>query len=65
VAADEAALFSVMGYFTLKTSSVPRNAFPKKYVRRLPQYEFPLILLNRLAANPAAERNTTMVAARV
>jgi GNAT superfamily N-acetyltransferase len=30
---------------------VPRDAFPKKYVRGLPPYELPLILLARLAVD--------------
>ena len=30
---------------------VPREAFPKKYVRGLPPYELPLILLARLAVD--------------
>jgi predicted N-acetyltransferase YhbS len=33
-------------------SSVPRDAFPKKYVRGLPPYDLPLILL----ARPAVDR---------
>ncbi len=32
-------------------SGVPRDAFPKKYVRGLPPYELPLILLARLAVD--------------
>jgi predicted N-acetyltransferase YhbS len=32
-------------------ASVPRAAFPKKYVRGLPAYELPLILLARLAVD--------------
>ena len=51
VAIDEAAPRSVIGYFTLATASVPRDAFPKKYVRGLPPYELPLILLARLAVD--------------
>jgi GNAT superfamily N-acetyltransferase len=38
-------------YFTLATSSVPRERFPKKYVRGLPPYELPLVLLTRLAVD--------------
>jgi hypothetical protein len=45
VAADEAAPRSVIGYFTLATASVARNSFPKKYVRGLPPYDLPLILV--------------------
>jgi len=48
VAVDEAAPRSVIGYFTLATASVPRHGFPKKYVRGLPPYDLPLILLTRL-----------------
>jgi GNAT superfamily N-acetyltransferase len=51
VAVDEGAPLSVLGYFTLATASVPRDAFPKKYVRGLPPYELPLILLERLAVD--------------
>jgi GNAT superfamily N-acetyltransferase len=51
VAIDEGAPRTVIGYFTLATASVPRNAFPKKYVRGLPPYELPLILLARLAVD--------------
>ena len=51
VAVDEGAPLSVIGYFTLATASVPRNAFPKKYVRGLPPYELPLILMTRLAVD--------------
>ena len=41
----------MVGYFTLATASVPREAFPKKYARGLPPYELPLILLARLAVD--------------
>jgi GNAT superfamily N-acetyltransferase len=51
VAIDEAAPRSVVGYFTLATASVPREAFPNKYVRGLPPYELPLILVARLAVD--------------
>ena len=51
VAVDEGAPLSVIGYFTLATASVPRDAFSKKYVRGLPPYELPLILLPRLAVD--------------
>jgi hypothetical protein len=51
VALDEAAPRSVVGYFTLATASVAREAFPKKFVRGLPPYELPLILLARLAGD--------------
>ena len=51
VAVDEGAPLSVIGYFTLATASVPRDAFPKKYLRGLPPYELPLILLARLAVD--------------
>jgi predicted N-acetyltransferase YhbS len=39
------------GYFTVAIASVPRDAFAKKYVRGLPPYELPLILLARLAVD--------------
>jgi GNAT superfamily N-acetyltransferase len=51
VAIDDGAPRSVIGYFTLATASVPRDAFPKKYVRGLPPYDLPLILLARLAVD--------------
>ncbi len=51
VAVDESAPRSVLGYFTLATSSVPRDRLPKKYVRGLPPYDLPLILLARLAVD--------------
>lgn len=51
VAVDETAPRSVIGYFTLATASVPRDSFPQKYVRGLPPYDFPLILLARLAVD--------------
>ena len=51
VAVDESAPRSVLGYFTLATSSVPRDRLPKKYSRGLPAYDLPLILLARLAVD--------------
>src|SRR5882724_3453335 len=51
VALDEDAPRTVLGYFTLAMASVPREAFPKKYVRGLPPYDLPLILLARLAVD--------------
>jgi GNAT superfamily N-acetyltransferase len=51
VAIDNAAPQSVIGYFTLATASVPRASFPRKYVRGLPPYDLPLILLARLAVD--------------
>ena len=51
VAVDESAPRTVLGYFTLATSSVPRDRFPSKYVRGLPPYDLPLILLARLAVD--------------
>jgi GNAT superfamily N-acetyltransferase len=51
VAIDEGAPRAVIGYFTLAMASVPREAFPKKYVRGMPPYELPLILLARLAVD--------------
>jgi GNAT superfamily N-acetyltransferase len=51
VALDESAPRAVLGYFTVATSSVPRNSLPKKYVRGLPPYDLPLILLARLAVD--------------
>ncbi len=51
VAVDEAAPRLVLGYFTLAMASVRRDAFPGKYVRGLPPYDLPLILLARLAVD--------------
>jgi predicted N-acetyltransferase YhbS len=50
VALDEDAR-TVLGYFTLAMASVPREAFPKRYVRGLPHYDLPLVLLARLAVD--------------
>jgi GNAT superfamily N-acetyltransferase len=51
VAVDEAAPGTVLGYFTLAASSIPRDRLPKKLVRGLPSYDLPLILLARLAVD--------------
>ena len=51
VALEEDAPRTVLGYFTLATASVPRDAFPKQHVRGLPAYDLPLILLARLAVD--------------
>lgn len=51
VAIEESAPNAVLGYFTLATSSVPRDSLPKKRVRGLPPYDLPLILLVRLAVD--------------
>lgn len=51
VAVDESAPRAVLGYFTLATASVPREAFPKKYVRGLPPYHLPPIVLARHAVD--------------
>src|SRR5882757_7479879 len=51
VALDEDAPRTVLGYFTLAMASVPRDAFPKEYIRGLPPYDLPLILLARLAVD--------------
>ena len=51
VAVDESAPRTVLGYFTLATSSAPRDRLPRKYVRGLPPYDLPLILLARLAVD--------------
>lgn len=51
VVVDDAAPRSVLGYFTLATASIRREAFPKKHVRGLPPYDLPLILLARLAVD--------------
>jgi predicted GNAT family N-acyltransferase len=51
VVVDESAPSIVLGYFTLATSAVPRDSFPKKQVRGLPAYDLPLIPLARLAVD--------------
>lgn len=51
VAVEESAPNTVLGYFTLATSSIPRDRLPRKHVRGLPAYEVPLILLARLATD--------------
>src|SRR5580698_9969959 len=51
VAVDESAPRAVLGYFTLAMATVSREVFPKKYVRGLPAYDLPLILLARLAVD--------------
>lgn len=51
VAVDEDSARLVLGYFTLAMASVPRESFPKKYVRGLPSYDLPLVLLARLAVD--------------
>ena len=51
VAVDESAPRTVLGYFTLATSSVPRERFSQMYVRGLPPYDLPLVLLARLAVD--------------
>jgi GNAT superfamily N-acetyltransferase len=51
VAVDETAPRTVLGYFTLATSSIPRDRLSKKHVRGLPPYDLPLILLARLAVD--------------
>ena len=38
-------------FFTLAKASVARDTFPKRYVRGLPPYDLPLILLARLAVD--------------
>lgn len=50
-AVDEAAPRNVLGYYTLATASVRRDAFPKKFARGLPHYDLPLVLLARLAVD--------------
>ena len=51
VAFDDDAPQTVLGYFTVAMASAPRDAFPKQYVRGLPPYDLPLILLARLAVD--------------
>lgn len=42
---------TVVGYFTLATASVPRDAMSKQAVRGLPAYDLPMLLLARLAVD--------------
>jgi GNAT superfamily N-acetyltransferase len=51
VAVEQSAPRSVLGYFTLAASSLARSRFPKKFVRGLPPYDLPLLLLARLAVD--------------
>jgi GNAT superfamily N-acetyltransferase len=51
VAVEELVPGAVIGYFTLATSGAPRDSLPKKYVRGLPAYDVPVILLARLAVD--------------
>src|SRR5258707_1149768 len=51
VAVDEAAPRAVLGYFTLAMASVRRDVFPRQYVRGMPPYDLPLVLLARLAVD--------------
>ena len=51
VAIEQAAPRAVLGYFTLAASSLARERFPKKFVRGLPPYNLPLLLLARLAVD--------------
>ncbi len=51
VAIEESLPRIVLGYFTLATSSIPRDGLPKKHVRGLPPYDLPLVLLARLAVD--------------
>jgi GNAT superfamily N-acetyltransferase len=51
VAIDGAAPRAILGFFTLAMASARRDAFPAKYVRGLPPYDLPLILLARLAVD--------------
>jgi len=51
VATDESAPRAVVGYFTLAASSVHRDSMPAKYIRGLPPYDLPMILLARLAVD--------------
>ena len=51
VAVEETAPRTVIGYFTLATAGVPRDALPKRAVRGLPPYDLPMLLLARLAVD--------------
>ena len=51
VAVEEVAPRAIIGYFTLAASSAPRDSLPKKYVRGLPTYDLPVMLLARLAVD--------------
>ena len=51
VAVDEAAPRAALGYFTLAMAGIRRELFPRKYVRGMPPYDLPLVLLARLAVD--------------
>lgn len=51
VAIEESTPRTVLGYFTLATSSIPPDSLPKKHVRSLPPYDPALVLLVRLAVD--------------
>lgn len=51
VAVDEPASRHIFGYFTLAAGGAPHDVFPAKFVRGLPRYDLPLILLARLAVH--------------
>jgi len=51
VAAESSAPSVVIGYFTLAACTAQRDSLPKKYVRGLPAYDLPTILLARLAVD--------------
>jgi GNAT superfamily N-acetyltransferase len=51
VAVEQCAPGAVLGYFTLAASSLARERFPKRFVRGLPHYDLPLLLLARLAVD--------------
>jgi GNAT superfamily N-acetyltransferase len=57
VAVEEVASRVIIGYFTLATSSIPRDKLPKKSVRGLPAYDLPVILLARLAVDRRFHRH--------
>ena len=51
VAVDQTAVGVVLGYFTLAASAIHPSNLPEQYVRGLPAYDVPLILLARLAVD--------------
>lgn len=51
VAVEEAAPRTVIGYFTVASASLAKDALPRKAVRGLPGYDLPMILLARLAVD--------------
>ena len=46
---------TVLGYYSLSTSSIEYKEFPKEYSRGLPQYPIPAVLIGKLAVDESTE----------